>query len=58
MSTIWSPSWILPRNRNQVKIARNEDFFVLDMRNNIQISILHGFSHKIYFYSYKKLKNM
>ena len=31
-------------------------FFLLDMRNNTQISTLHGFSHKIYFYSYKKLK--
>ena len=27
----WSPSWILPRIRNQVKIAINGNFFVLDM---------------------------
>ena len=30
----WSPSWILPRIRNQVKTARNGDFFVLEMKNN------------------------
>ena len=30
----WSPSWILPRFRNQVKTARNGDIFVLDMNNN------------------------
>ena len=30
----WPPSWILPRIRNQVKTARNGNFFVLDMSNN------------------------
>ena len=30
-------------------------FFVLDMENNTQISTLHDFSHKIYFYCWKKL---
>ena len=30
----WPPSWILPRIRNQVKTARNGDFFVLEMKNN------------------------
>ena len=30
----WSPSWILPRIRNQVKTARNGDFFVLEKKNN------------------------
>ena len=54
MPTIWSPSWILPRSRNQVKTARN-DFFVFDMKNT-QISTLHDFIHKIYFYSRKKMK--
>ena len=27
----WSPSWILPRIRMQVKTARNGDFFVLEI---------------------------
>ena len=26
--------WILPRIRNQVKTARNGDFFVLEMKNS------------------------
>ena len=30
----WSPSWILPRIRNQVKTGRNGGFFVLEMKNN------------------------
>ena len=30
----WSPSWILPRIRTQVKTGTNGDFFVLDMKNN------------------------
>ena len=33
-SPSWPPSWILPRIRNQVKTARNGDFFVLEMKNN------------------------
>ena len=45
-----SPSWILPRIRNQVKTTRNDNFFVLYMKNNTYISTLHDFSHKIYFY--------
>ena len=49
-----SPSWILPRIRNQVKTARNDNFFVLYtwlyMKYNTYISTLHDFSHKIYFY--------
>ena len=37
--------------RNQVKTARNSDFFfVLYMTNNTEISHSHDFSQKIYFY--------
>ena len=52
----WSPSWILPRIRNQVEAARNGDCFVLDMKNNTYINTLDDFSHKIYFYYSKKLE--
>ena len=54
----WSPSWILPRIRNQVKTGRNGDFFVLEMKNNTQISTLRDFSHKMYFYCRKKWKKL
>ena len=30
--------------------------FVLEMKNNLKISTLHDFSHKIDFYCWKKLK--
>ena len=43
----WLQSWILPRIRNQVKIVRNGDFFVLQMKNNTQLSTLYDFGHKI-----------
>ena len=29
-----TPSWMLPRIRNQIKTGINGDFFVLDMKNN------------------------
>ena len=32
----WSPSWILPRIRYQVKTATNGDFFVLGKKNNTE----------------------
>ena len=51
----WSPSWILPRIRNQVKTARNGNFLCFKWKIT-QISTLHDFSHKIYFYCWKKLK--
>ena len=50
-----SQSWILPKIQNQVKTARNRIFFVIEMKNNTQISTLHDFSHMIYFYYWKKL---
>ena len=37
----WSPSWILLRIRNQLRTARNGNFFVLEMNNNTSISIYH-----------------
>ena len=46
-SPSWRRSWILPGIRNQVKTARNGDFFVLDMKNNTKIGTLHDFGHKI-----------
>ena len=49
-SPSWPPPWTFPRIRNQVKTARNGNFFVLYMKNNTWIITLHGFSHKIYFY--------
>ena len=52
----WSLSWILPRITNQVKIARNSNFFVLYVKNNTYIITLNDFSHNIYFYCWKKLK--
>ena len=30
----WSPSWILPRIRNQVKTAKMVIFFALGKKNN------------------------
>ena len=33
-SPSWAPSWILPKIGNQVKTARNGDFFMLEMKNN------------------------
>ena len=51
----WSPSWILPRIRNQVKTATN-DIFLFYMKNNTYMNTLHDFSHTIYFYGWKKLK--
>ena len=51
----WLPSCILPRIRNEVKIARNSSFCPLH-KNNPKISTLHEFSHKIYFYFRKKLR--
>ena len=56
-SPSWPPSWILPRIRNQVKTARNSIFFVLYMIN-YKISTLHDFSHKVYFYCWRKLKKI
>ena len=44
----WSPSWILPRIRNQVKIAINGNFLCLTYK------IIH--KYKFYFYCWKKLK--
>ena len=43
----WLQSWILPMIRNHVKIVRNGDFFVLQMKNNTQLSTLYDFGHKI-----------
>ena len=57
-SPSWVPSWILPRIGNQDKTARNGNFFVLEMKYNPQISTLHDFSHKIYFYCWKNWKNI
>ena len=54
----WSPSWILSRIRNQAETAINDDFFVLDMKNNTLISTLHDYSHKVYFYCWKKKKHI
>ena len=45
----WSPSWILPRIRNQVKTATNNDFWSFTWT-------LHDFRLKIHFYCWKKLK--
>ena len=47
-SASWPPSWILPMIRNQVKTARNCNFFPLDMSNNTQISNLHHFIHNTF----------
>ena len=33
-------------------------FFVLNMKDNTQTNALHDFSHKIYFYCWKKLKHV
>ena len=55
-SPSWLPPWLLPRMGNQVKTARNGDFFVLHMKSKVQLSTLHDFSHKICFYCWKKLK--
>ena len=48
----WAPSSIFPRIRNQVKTAKNGNFFVLEVKNITKINTLHDFSHKIYFYFY------
>ena len=54
----WPPSWILSRIKNHVKIEINSTFGGLYMENNTWISKLHNFSHKIYFYFWKKLKKI
>ena len=46
----WSPSWILPRIRNQVKIAINGNFLCLTYK------IIH--KYKFYFIVEKRWKNM
>ena len=43
----WSSPWVLPRIKNLVKTAINNNFLCL-----------HHFIHKLYFYCWKKLKNM
>ena len=48
----WSSSWILSRIRNQVKTVRINAF----LRLTCEIT-LHHFIHRLFFYSWKKLKN-
>ena len=48
----WSSSWILSRIRNQVKTVRIKAF----LRLTCEIT-LHHFIHRLFFYSWKKLKN-
>ena len=45
-----SPSWILPRIRNQVNTPRNSNFLCFTRKITHKISALHGFSNNIYFY--------
>ena len=47
-SSSWSPSWIFPEIRNQVKTARNVIFCALHKKLHI-VSTLDDFSHNIYF---------
>ena len=53
-SLSWPPSWST-KEWKTLKTSKNGDFFVLQMKNNTEISTLHGLRRKIYFYCWRKL---
>ena len=56
-SPSWPPSWILPRTiRNHVKSERTVNFFFCFTYKIHLISTLLHFTHRLYFYRWKKIE--